>query len=211
MLVEDVLDLARPDLVAGDDDHVLDPVDEVEPTVGVALADVARVQPAVDDRLFAFLRPVPVARRDPWPAGEDLALLAGGGLAAVHDRDHPRLGVDDREPDRERAGVRVDRRAPPDRHQVRGRRGLGQAVGVVEVGAGRLLLKAFDHGRGGRGRRLATWSSMRGNAPRRGSSGGRASPGRRSAGRSRRCRASARSGAGSRRRRSGRAGSAGSG
>jgi hypothetical protein len=146
MAEEDVLDLARPDLVARDVDHVLDPVDQVEPALAVAHADVAGVQPAVLDRRRGLLGSVPVTGTDAGPAGEDLADLADRRRGAVLDPHNPRLGVGDRATDREGAGLGVDRRALAAGHHVRGRRRLGQAVGVVDVGAGRPLPALDDAG-----------------------------------------------------------------
>src|SRR5664280_2397279 len=49
MGVEDVLDFPRPHLEAGRVDHVLLPVDDVEPAVGVHEADVTGEQPTAGD------------------------------------------------------------------------------------------------------------------------------------------------------------------
>jgi hypothetical protein len=51
VLVEDLLDLARVDVVAAADDHVLLAVDDEEVAVLVDAGHVARVEPAVLDRL----------------------------------------------------------------------------------------------------------------------------------------------------------------
>ena len=47
MAVEDLLDFARVDVVAAADDHLLEPVDDLDVAVGVLAAEVAGVQPAV--------------------------------------------------------------------------------------------------------------------------------------------------------------------
>ena len=49
--VQHLLDLARIDIFAAADDHVLGSVDDVEVPVGVDIADVTGVQPTVADRL----------------------------------------------------------------------------------------------------------------------------------------------------------------
>ena len=77
MTVEDVLDLARPDLVAGGVDLVLLAVDHVEPAVGVHEADVAGVQRAARDGALALLGPAPVPGHDLRPGGDELTDLAG--------------------------------------------------------------------------------------------------------------------------------------
>ena len=139
MLVEDVLDLARPDLVARRVDLVLLAVDDVEPAVGVHEADVARAE-------HARAAPVPVAGDDLWAGGDDLRDLAGRQLLAVL-ADDPRVGVEDRDADRQRARARVDRRPRRDRDGMRRRRRLGQPVDVVDVGAEAPLERLDDRGR----------------------------------------------------------------
>ncbi len=79
MGVEDVLDLLRVDVLTTADDHVLDPVDEDEVAVGVEVADVAGVQPAILEgagRLFGL---VEVAAHDVGAADDHLALPFGRG------------------------------------------------------------------------------------------------------------------------------------
>src|SRR5205085_135043 len=58
--------------LAGAQDHVLGAVRDVQVTVLVEEADIARVQPAVTDRLGCCVGPVPVARRDRRAAQADL-------------------------------------------------------------------------------------------------------------------------------------------
>src|SRR5207249_11298876 len=132
VLVEDVLDLARPDLVAAGVDLVFLPVDDVEPAGRVHVADVAGVQGAARQRVRGLLGLVPVAGHHHRPAGDDLADLAGRQVpAVVADDTHHR--VVDGHADRQGAGRVVDRRDRVEGNQVRGRGRLGQAVGVVDV------------------------------------------------------------------------------
>ena len=58
---EHVLDLERMDVLAAGDDHVVDPPVDPEVAVGVEVAGVAGVVPAVANRLLVGVRPVPVA------------------------------------------------------------------------------------------------------------------------------------------------------
>ena len=74
--VEHLFHLARPDLEAGHVDLVLQPVDDVEPALGVHHADVAGAQLAVRQRVRGLLRPLPVAGHDLRPADRDLARFA---------------------------------------------------------------------------------------------------------------------------------------
>src|SRR3954462_13629221 len=76
VLVEDLLDLARVDVVAAADDQLLLAVDDEEVAVLVDLAHVAGVEPAVDDPLVGFLGLVPVALHDVVALDGDLADLA---------------------------------------------------------------------------------------------------------------------------------------
>src|SRR5260370_33128252 len=77
MLVDRLLDIAREDLVAAGDDDVLDAVDEKEITVGIEIADIAGMQPAIDENLRRLLVLAPVAGHDLRTANADLAALAG--------------------------------------------------------------------------------------------------------------------------------------
>ena len=83
MLVEDLLDLARVDVVAAADDQLLLAVDDEEVAVLVDLAHVAAVEPAVDDGLLGRLLAVPVALHDVVALDDDLADLALLDLVAV--------------------------------------------------------------------------------------------------------------------------------
>src|SRR3954452_18555579 len=127
--VEDVLDLARPDLVAGRVDLVLLAVDEIEPAVLVHEADVAGLERAAGQRVLGLLGLLPVARHDLRPARHELADLARRQLLAVL-ADDLHDGVEHRHADRQRAGALVDRRAAVERDGVRRGRRLGEAVDV---------------------------------------------------------------------------------
>src|ERR687895_511030 len=72
MLQEHILDLARIDVLSAADDHVLLAVDEEEEPVLVAVADVARVQPSVPERLGVGVRPPVIALHDVGAADADL-------------------------------------------------------------------------------------------------------------------------------------------
>src|SRR5207342_3881358 len=80
------------------DDHVLQAVDDVVVAVGIALSDVAGVEPAIADRLRGRLGTAPVALHDVVPAHHDLAgVVVAEQLAVVaHD---PDLGTHDRHAD----------------------------------------------------------------------------------------------------------------
>src|SRR5579875_1069863 len=64
VLVERILDLPRPDLVAGGIDLVLLAVHHVEPTLGVHEPHVARAEPPVTEGVGGLLGVLPVARDD---------------------------------------------------------------------------------------------------------------------------------------------------
>ena len=71
--VEELLDLARVDVLAAADHHVLDPADDVAVAVLAHLGEVAGVHPAVGvDRLGGLLRLVPVAEHHRVAAGAEL-------------------------------------------------------------------------------------------------------------------------------------------
>ena len=105
--VEELLDLARVDVLAAADDHVLDPAGDVDVAVAVHHPEVAGVHPAGPvDRLGGLLRLVPVAEHHRVAAGAQLAGLAAG-------QRQPGLRVDDLDLD-----VRVH---PADRGHAAGR------------------------------------------------------------------------------------------
>jgi hypothetical protein len=64
MSVQDVLDFAWPHLVAGRVDHVLLPVDQVEPAQGVDATDISGAQFTTGQRSRRRLGFVPVPRHD---------------------------------------------------------------------------------------------------------------------------------------------------
>ncbi len=59
--VQHVLDLARVDVIAADDDHVVLTAANEEIAVIVDLSDVSRIEPSIAQRFRALLRPVAVA------------------------------------------------------------------------------------------------------------------------------------------------------
>ena len=75
---EHVLDLERMDVLAAGDDHVVQPAVDPEVAVRVEVPGVARVVPAVADRLRVGVGPVPVAgeRLVAREVGADLAVSA---------------------------------------------------------------------------------------------------------------------------------------
>src|SRR4051812_47432316 len=76
VLVQDLLDLARIDVVAAADDHVLLAVDDEEVAILVELRHVAGVEPAPAHDLLRRVGPAPVALHDVVAADADLADLA---------------------------------------------------------------------------------------------------------------------------------------
>ena len=78
-VVDEVLDFGRVDVLAARDDHVLEPVRDVEVAVGVEIAEVAGAEPAVRrERAGRRLGEVEVAREDVRAGDLDLADRAGG-------------------------------------------------------------------------------------------------------------------------------------
>ena len=84
MTVEIFFDLARVDVLAAPDHHVLDAPDHVAVAVFVHGAQVARMHPA--RRINGFSRPflvIPIAQHDVIATGQDLAGFARCDDAAV--------------------------------------------------------------------------------------------------------------------------------
>jgi hypothetical protein len=123
--VEELLDLARVDVLAAADDHVLDAPDDVHVALVVHRREVARVHPARRvDRLRGRSRIVPVAEHHAVAARAELARRA-----ARHDRAGLRvddLHLDVRVHAADRARALVERVV--DRGLRRDGRGLGHAV-----------------------------------------------------------------------------------
>src|SRR5436305_4828018 len=106
MLVEHFLDLARVDVVAASDDHLLLAIDDEEVTVFIDLRHIARVKPAVANRLGGGVVLVPVALHHVVPPDHDLADLARRHLVAlIVDDSH--LDSFDWRPDRSRLALPV--------------------------------------------------------------------------------------------------------
>ena len=80
VVAEQVLDLAREDVLAARDDHLVVAAVDEQPPAAVEVADVAGRHQAVDDRLVAAAR---VAVEDQLVADEDPAGLALAHLLAV--------------------------------------------------------------------------------------------------------------------------------
>src|ERR1700738_4238036 len=77
MRVEELLDLARIDVLAAADDHVLDPPNDADVAVLVHRGEVAGVHPALlVDRLGSLVGVLPAAAHHEIPAGKELAGLA---------------------------------------------------------------------------------------------------------------------------------------
>src|SRR6201999_1144982 len=96
VLVEHLFDLARVDVVAAADDHVLGPVDDVEVAVLVDAPDVAGIQPSVGgDRGLGGVRQIPIALHHVVAPDLDLTRLPSRDLDSVQ-INHPHLDAVDR-------------------------------------------------------------------------------------------------------------------
>ena len=143
---QELLDLARIDVLATADQHVLDAADDVAVALGIDRGQVAGVHPAVDDCRRGALGIVPVA--------EHHAVALGAQLARLADRHDGAVGVDDLD-------LQVRHHAADGRHALvhrvvdaaleRHRRGLGHAVGDRHLGHVHLAVDALhDLDRAGR-------------------------------------------------------------
>ena len=105
---EDVLDFLGVDVLSAADDHVLGPPDQRQVAVGVEVADVAGVQPAVDDDAGGFVGAAQIAAHDVGAGDDDLAIHPGRHLGAgvVDDAD---LLTRKRDPHRAGSAFTVDR------------------------------------------------------------------------------------------------------
>src|SRR4029077_2985445 len=83
MAQQHLLDLARIDVAATADDHVLGPVAQRQKPVLVKAAEIAGVQPAAAQGLGTGRRVLPVALHDAVAAGDDLADFAGREFAVA--------------------------------------------------------------------------------------------------------------------------------
>src|SRR5262245_17101704 len=75
MLEQNFVDLARIDVVAADDNHLLLAIDKKQVTVRVVVPDIAGIEPAVADLLPVFFGTVAVAFGELRPAQANFAAL----------------------------------------------------------------------------------------------------------------------------------------
>ena len=119
MLRQHILDLARKDVEAARDDHVLLAVEDEHVAALVLARDVAGVQPAALERFRGRVRSLPVFGHHMAGAHADLAGLAGGDFLVVIVEDLDLTGGD-----RESAGQKQLRRFgivvsfAQDRHRI---------------------------------------------------------------------------------------------
>src|SRR6266480_2825286 len=77
MRVNDSFDFSRINIFAAGDDHVLQPIKNVEVSVCVLIPNVARSEKAVSEREFSFFRLVPITAHDIRAASDQLACFPG--------------------------------------------------------------------------------------------------------------------------------------
>ena len=130
-LVDDALDLARGDVLAARDDHVLLAVGDEQEAVLVEIADVAGAEPVAEEALLGLLRIVPIAARDLRSAQADFAFGPGRQYVAVVVADLD-LDMGERTP---RRAELVDLHARL--HQGVARACLGEPEAVDEAGIGK--------------------------------------------------------------------------
>ncbi len=133
------LHVSRVDVLAAADEHVVGAADEVVETVGVAAADVARVEPAVLQAPRRLLRQVVIGRHHARVAREQHAFIGAGVEADLAAR---QWVADGRR--RARLALRVIR------EHHRARLGYAVAVGGRRVRE-RAVERLEERGRGGRG------------------------------------------------------------
>ena len=78
MLEEQAFELCRRDLKPLDLDELLLAVNDEEVAEGVLVADIARVEPPVDDRARGGLGVVQVPEHDVWPGDADFPNVVRG-------------------------------------------------------------------------------------------------------------------------------------
>ncbi len=144
VLVENVLDLGRVDVLAAGDDHVLRPADDPVVALLVACCDVAGQEPAVREGGGGCLVVLPVTGEDVRAADDELSL--GGAVEQV-----ARLGIAERDVDVRvgLAGVAPLARRVLGREAEDVRRSLGQAVALDDLDAALVpgLQERLRHGR----------------------------------------------------------------
>src|SRR5438093_13255476 len=77
MRVNDSFYFYRITMFAAGDDHVIQPIKNVEVSVCVLVPNVARSEEAVSEREFSFFRLVPITAHDIRAASDQLACLPG--------------------------------------------------------------------------------------------------------------------------------------
>src|ERR1700691_2043258 len=83
MLHDDFLNVVRIYIRAAADDHVLLSVHQIEKSVFVGVSQVARMEPAINNRLGSQIRSFVIFRHEQWPAPDDLPNLSGSQVLTL--------------------------------------------------------------------------------------------------------------------------------
>ena len=75
LLRQRCLDFGRIDIFASGDDEIIAPIEYVKKSVSIEAADVAGVQPSVNDRARRCIGSLEISRSDDGPAYENLSLF----------------------------------------------------------------------------------------------------------------------------------------
>src|ERR1700730_2467714 len=88
MLVDDGFDLARVNILAAVNNHVLQPIQKVDVTIGILVADVTAAEHSITKYRVRFFQIVPIAAHYICAASNQLAMLAGSKLFSrvIYDR-----------------------------------------------------------------------------------------------------------------------------
>ena len=101
MLVEDILNIPRPDLVARDDNQVLLAINDVKPAIFIHPGHITGVQVTITDGIGSLFWLLPVASDDLRPFDNQLSHLANGKVLTCSDINDPADRVGGRQTNRQ--------------------------------------------------------------------------------------------------------------
>src|SRR5271156_4114480 len=87
VLVDDGLNLARIDIFAAGDDHVLETIQDIKVPIWISVAEISRAKETIPERLLGFFRIIPIAAHDIRASRHQFAMTPGFKFLSrlVHD------------------------------------------------------------------------------------------------------------------------------
>ncbi len=145
MKIDRILHLSRPHFESGGDDHVLLPVQEIDPSFVVHCAHISGEKPAFTNGMSGFFSFVPVPRNNTRSSDGQLTDFSRGKLFLEITQVHNLCFMTrDGNPNGDGSGRGIYGSSQSQRDQS-GRRGaFGQSIDIVNIGSGKFLKSFYD-------------------------------------------------------------------